>query len=383
MKKIHWFETKQLDRVTNYSTEIEPLKMANKMGVNFKYYCTYYNSKFKYGLENNINYLGFSRNRIIKHVTFRLLVIIKTLKLSLENNHQIMVNQDLIIDVLPSLFLSRILKRKNKYIVDVRTTPTNPDTFDDDMKKLHQKFKYAIKYFDGFSFITPFMQKTLLESYKSIKKTQTVQWSSGVDMQIFNYSNFSSKFEKNSFKVFYHGGISESRGNLSLIKACEKLVKKGLNIKLQQVGVCVDISIINYINKNNLSYWCELLPPVDLKEIPQLIANADLPVLPFPNFLAWRVSSPIKLMEYLAMGKKVLAPKYEAFTDLFGETEKNIFYYDANQLDEVKELANAIERILKSDLLSIYKPIDQVNFVKNNVTWEAQSKKLINFCLSI
>lgn len=383
MINIHWFEAKQLDRVTNYSTEIEPLKLAKKLGIPFNYYCTYAKNKEKYGLEGNIFYLGFSKNKILKYIAFRLLVVLKTLQLALGNNHRIMVNQDLIIDVLPGLFLSRILKRNNKFIVDIRTTPTNPDTFGNDMNKLHQKFKYAVKYFDGFSFITPFMQKILLNKYNSIKKLKTVQWSSGVDMEIFNYHNFTSKYEKGSFKIFYHGGISESRGNLSLIKACESLVKIGLDIKLQQVGICVDVSIKNYIKDNNLTSWCELLPPVNLEDIPQLIADSDLPVLPFPNFLAWRVSSPIKLMEYLAMGKKVLAPKYEAFTDVFGASEKNIFYYNPNTADDIKEIANAIERIVKEDSLARYTPLNQVNFVKNNITWEAQSKKLINFCLSI
>ena len=380
---IHWFELKQLDRVTNYSTEIEPIKLANRLGIKFYYYCTYANKKRNFGLKKNIRYLGISRNKIIKYVSFRISVIIKSLKLALENNNRIIVNQDLILDVLPSLFLSKILNTNNKFIIDIRTTPTNPHTFENDMKKFHQKFKYAVKYFDGFSFITPFMKKTLLKKYQLNNKLNSVLWSSGVNMKIFNFKKFISLTKSDLFKVFYHGGISESRGNLILIKACELLVKKGFNLELIQVGICVDDSIKNYICDNNLESWCKLLDPVNLDEIPELIANSDLPVLPFPDFLAWRVSSPIKLMEYLSMGKKVLAPNIEAFTDIFENNQDLIFYYDVNKGNQMIEIANQIESIIKNDYVSRFDQNKAVNFVSENFTWEIQAKRLINFCNQI
>ena len=122
------------------------------------------------------------------------------------------------------------------------------------------------------------------------------------------------------------------------------------------------------------------MPPVPLKEIPQYIANSDLPVLPFPDFMAWRVSSPIKLMEYLAVGKKVLAPNIEAFTEVFDGREDLIFYYDAKEKDQVNEIATKIEFIIKEGNLSNFRHDKAVNFVSKNITWEIQAKKLFNFC---
>ena len=78
------------------------------------------------------------------------------------------------------------------------------------MKKFHQKFKYAVKYFDGLSFITPFMEKTIMKKYQLDKKLNSVLWSSGVNMKIFNFKKFISLPKTDVFKVFYHGGISES-----------------------------------------------------------------------------------------------------------------------------------------------------------------------------
>ena len=168
-----------------------------------------------------------------------------------------------------------------------------------------------------------------------------------------------------------------------MIKACEILINKGIDVRLIQVGICVDQSIVNYIAKNNLNSWCKLLPPVPLNKIPQYIANSDLPVLPFPNFMAWRVSSPIKLMEYLAMGKKVLAPNIEAFTDVFNDRKDLIFYYDAKQENQAIEIAKKIEYIIKVGNLSKFKNEKAVDFVSKNFTWELQAKKLLNFCMTL
>jgi len=51
---------------------------------------------------------------------------------------------------------------------------------------------------------------------------------------------------------------------------------------------------------------------VPYSQIPNWIALADLCVVPLPDHPWWRVSSPLKLMEYLAMGKPVLLTEMRA-----------------------------------------------------------------------
>ena len=302
--ELHWFESKQLDRVTNFSSRSEIIKAGIKKGVDVQYYCSFAKSKKYFGLENNINYLGFFKNKYIKAVEFKISVLFKSIVLILTNKSIVLiVNQDLIKNIKPAIYINKLLRKGNKFIVDIRTTPTNPETFDKDMAVFHKKFKLAVKYFDGLSFITPFMERYVMQEYQS--KLPTVNWSSGADINLFNPKEYTKSEINSVFKVFYHGGISMSRGNLTLIKACEDLVKKGYAIELTLVGICVDRGIESYIKSNNLEDWCKLLKPVPLEDIPQYIMDCDLPVLPFPNFMAWRVSSPIKLMEYLAMGKKL------------------------------------------------------------------------------
>src|SRR5690606_27386315 len=107
---------------------------------------------------------------------------------------------------------------------------------------------------------TPFMEKYVMSHYQS--KLPTVNWSSGADTDLFNPENYSGTYNNSVFKVFYHGGISISRGNLILIKACEQLVNKGYPIQLDIIGICVDKEIENYITLNKIEHWCNLYPPV-------------------------------------------------------------------------------------------------------------------------
>lgn len=383
MNKFHWFEGKQLDNVTNYSTEIEPLKYANDNNIDAYYYCSFAKRKEYFGLEGNIKYLSSFKNKYFKYLQFRLNVTLKAIFIIFEEeNSVIMTSQHLITNMLPAFWINKILKKNNKFITDVRTTPTSTDKFESDMNKFHSQFKFAVKLFDGYSFITPYMQEYIMKDYNK-SNYKSVNWSSGVNVSLFKPKKQLSK-PCSVFTLFYHGGISISRGCLNLIKATENLIYEGYNISLIQVGVCVDKDIERYIKENNLSSWCELLPPVSLEKIPAMIENCDLPVLPFPHYMPWRVSSPIKLMEYLAMGKKVLAPNMEAFTDVFGHNSDLIYYFDSQTEDSIIAIKNAIKAII------VNKELDNGNyfpaareFVENNYTWEKQSEKLFNFCKSL
>jgi len=384
MGRFHWFESKQLDRVTNYLTRIEILKYAIKNKIEAFYYCTFAKEKNHYGLRHNIIYLGIFKNTYLKHVEFQVLVVIKAISIVLtEKESVLMANQALIRHMLPALILNNLLKRKNKFVSDIRTTPTSPETFDKEMKTFHGQFKYAIKYFDGFSFITPFMEKYVMSRYEN-KDYKIVNWSSGVDLDQFNPYNYISNRQSGKFRLFYHGGISLSRGNLNLIKAAHLLVKAGYEIELLQVGILVDKEIKDYCEAQNISSWCKILPPVAITAIPQMIADCDLPVLPFPNFMAWRVSSPIKLMEYLAMGKKVLVPNMECFTDVFGTRSNLVFYYESKSQEPIKEITSAIKNILDNHSLVNSNFFPEIRaFVMERYTWEKQAAKLFEFCESL
>lgn len=384
MKSFHWFEAKQLDRVTNFSTETELIKAGIARNISIFYYCTYHKEKKDFGLSKNIIYLGFSDNRYIKAIEFHLYTILKMLQIVItQRKALIMVNPDLVLHSIIPFYISKIISSKTKFIVDVRTTPVVPKTFERDMKRFHRRFKFAVKNFDGLSFITPFMERYILSQYGSHPKT--VNWSSGVDIELFNPDN-SLKIQKadsNAVTFFYHGGISISRGNLDLMKACKRLIYEGYKLKLLQIGIIVDKEIKDFVNSIEHNDWCILSDAIPLENIPHQIANIDVPVLPFPDYDAWRVSSPIKLMEYLAMNKRVVAPNMEAFTDVFGKHSNLVFYYNASISSNEDNIYSILKTIL-TDNQSLNTSDDSPRyFVKQNYTWKIQANKLFNFCSNL
>src|SRR5690606_16425634 len=120
--ELHWFESKQLDRVTNFSTETEILIAGNKREIKVQYYCTFAKTKKYFGLENNIKYLGVLKNKYLKALEFHFLVVLRSIWLVIDSNDKvIMVNQDLIKNILPAIYINKLFKKNTKFVVDVRT----------------------------------------------------------------------------------------------------------------------------------------------------------------------------------------------------------------------------------------------------------------------
>jgi glycosyltransferase involved in cell wall biosynthesis len=60
----------------------------------------------------------------------------------------------------------------------------------------------------------------------------------------------------------------------------------------------------------------DVRPPVPHAEIPAVLAEAHIGTLPFPDEEKFRVSSPIKLFEYMAAGLPVMATAIVCHTDV-------------------------------------------------------------------
>ena len=45
-------------------------------------------------------------------------------------------------------------------------------------------------------------------------------------------------------------------------------------------------------------------------EIPEILARSHIGIMPMPDITVWRISSPLKLAEYLAAGLLIIGPKH-------------------------------------------------------------------------
>jgi glycosyltransferase involved in cell wall biosynthesis len=118
---------------------------------------------------------------------------------------------------------------------------------------------------------------------------------------------------------------------------------------------------------------------VPYADVPAWINRVDAGILPFPEWPPWNTCSPIKLFEYLACGKPIVATSIPAHKSVLGG--KSFAFLADN--DRPDGLARAIERAKqhKPDFKNIGE--DARNFVKINYGWEKQLTELERFLRSL
>ena len=168
-------------------------------------------------------------------------------------------------------------------------------------------------FMDGLTTITPELEDTLRKNY-GLKEEKIDIWPSGVSVDkfvTFNSRNTDNAVDSEKFVIIHHGSHGRARGIENLIRAIGNLdddLKE--NIRLLLVGVTEERKkeYFPLCEKLGVVEQVKIYPKVDYKKIPSFIKSADIGIIPLsPDKKCWRVSVPLKTLEYLAMGKPILA----------------------------------------------------------------------------
>lgn len=117
------------------------------------------------------------------------------------------------------------------------------------------------------------------------------------------------KYNLNKSKVIIYVGVMDEARRLNiLIRAFSEAKNKMRDIKLLMVGDGNDKQNLEGIAKE-LGLRDDVIFPgwVPHSQIPDFITVADIGVSPVPPLSFFKVSSPTKIVEYMAMGKAVIA----------------------------------------------------------------------------
>jgi len=379
--RIDWIELKLLDVATNHPSRTEMCRQLHSLGHEIRYYCGYRYSKREFpGLPQGIiHYLNAPRLKRIRGIYLVVKVIFLVNYLLWKKGTDILI-LDYLTNLSSSAFIRpfRILNKKTKMILDVRTLPAVERTFKRDIKIFHLSLKKAKKTCDGFTFISPAMKDYCRKNANLDGKPMAI-WSSGVNEDIFDPDRYIKK-KKENFELFYHGAISVGRGIKNLIEALAVLSRKYSEMTLTLVGqICDEEQIKKLIADRGLGEVCRIMNPVVQARIPQMIRDCDLPVIPLGRFRAWEVSSPLKLIEYLAMGKSVVLTDIEAHRAIAG-SHPFAFY---SRSDKPEDLAEAIEKAyLAKSKLEIFGR-DARALAVREFTWKKQADRLVHFLASL
>jgi glycosyltransferase involved in cell wall biosynthesis len=145
-------------------------------------------------------------------------------------------------------------------------------------------------------------------------------WPSGVNADQFARARQRHwPAEGESIQLIYVGAIFQERNLMGLCRAVEAANAAGLSFGFTIVGDGPEREALSdYAARTGGRI--RVLPPVAHVQVPDLLARAHVGVLPFPDEPKFRVSSPIKLFEYMAAGMPILATRIVCHTDVVGDT---------------------------------------------------------------
>ncbi|MBF0234625.1 MAG: glycosyltransferase family 4 protein [Desulfamplus sp.] len=290
-------------------------------------------------------------------------------------------------ETLPLFFFVRyILQRKKPYfILDLRTVPVDTrGTFKDRINdaRFSSAIKLTLKFFDGLTVISEKLKQDIVKKYKCTENQVRV-WTTAVDPNHFNpetAGNMRMALDiDNRFVVMYHGVFSPFRGLQQAIQAIAILKNRYPDILFVLLGkgeAQKEFEVL--INTHDLQDHVMIHPPVSFKDLPSFVNAADCGILPFPDIEWWNTSGPIKLNEYLSMGKPVVLTDIAAHRAVIGDA--HFGFYSKNE--DPGNLAAAIEFVYKSQNRS--KLSQEARwFAQRNLTWESQAKKIKSYFTEI
>lgn len=380
--KIVWIRYKRFDRDPDKVTWIEMTKELLKKGHLVSLIVPYSGNRHDFGLGKNIVYLPTVPWRGFYSLGFSLTLFLYLVPDTLlDTPNVILLDFMAFFPLVPFMVLSKLRLIKTKFVLDIRTVPVEVHDLIYRIKEQIYKAVVSLAHFfsDGLTVISPLMKKQICYKY-NIDEHNVGIWSSGVSLATFDCENIGPTNEPpfcdKKFIIMYHGVLSQSRGLQETVKAIELLNSKYPDIALFILGdgkARDELELL--VKERKLEDNVFLHKPVPYEEVPKYITHCNVGILPFPNLNWWRVSSPLKLMEYLAMGKSVVVTNIEAHREVLNNSPCGIFIKSHHP----EEIAQGIEKAyhLKDKLGEMGRRGREL--VIRKYTWGKQTKNLINF----
>lgn len=181
--------------------------------------------------------------------------------------------------------------------------------------------KWAGYYLNLFEKTIPKLVSTISVSSEYIKtlalslgfdKDKIVYAHVGADLSLFNpkigKSKIKDKYGISSPLVLYQGQLHGAQYAELFIKSAKRVLEKNQEVIFMIVGGGYDLKrLMNIAKLQNLYDKIIFTGPVEHEEVPGYIAAADVTVACFEDNCITKCKSPLKIAEYMASGKAVVA----------------------------------------------------------------------------
>ncbi len=219
--------------------------------------------------------------------------------------------------------------------------------------------------------------KQILYKY-GVREERIFHITNGVDIGLIKSYSLSNIYKSNDFTICYVGHVSWITGCDILVEAVIKLHKKYPDIRLELIGDYnpkEESWLEKRFRKNpELRRIINLRGYLSHKEVLNLITKSTVCVYPFPDERQYRFIYPIKVLEYMAMGKVIIASKLEGVRELLSEGHNALFFEPGS----VSSLVEKLRKVYHDRKLCIKLMQNAANDVIN-YDWSRINRQILGY----
>ena len=290
-----------------------------------------------------------------------------------------------ILDVYTFWFALVPLRKRDRRVVllDNRTpvyhvTPAVP-AFVRAAMSLYLKLCYGLvrRTFSGMTVITEFYKDWLSNRYGFDPGSIGV-WGSGVDTEKFSAQRHPNPRRPvgldDKYVVLQHGELSFNRGLLESVEAMDLVRFKDIVLVLMGEGSAKP-ALQSLVNRLGLRDNVFLLPAVSYEDVPEIILSSDCGLMAYPDGEYWNANNPIKLLEYLACGKPVIATGLWTFRQVMADSKCAVYIKDNTPTSIARALEFCYIRRAEHPDWGREGPV----LTREHYTWKIQADRLLVF----
>ena len=239
---------------------------------------------------------------------------------------------------------------------------------------LHFVVRRVLKYAD--MTIVALLPEILKNYGIDIKAENILTITNGVDLDLCR-SQQSERNDNPVFTVVYVGFLRKARGLDLLLTSSAVLKERGVKFRLELIGPITREdrrSIESFVEERDLSKYISLIGPLEHNNALGHIARADVCVsllsLKIENY---QYSYPIKLLEYMAMGRAIISTDTEAVRKIVEHGRTGILIEPYN----VEALTDALEQLHQDNGLRDSLGRNAIESMKD-FSWETINGKVLS-----
>lgn len=378
--KVHWLIPLTCDETFQFTSKNELARAYRELGHEITTTVAYVNERTTMDGFTNVEYVYTPRGSLNKKIVLHW----RMLKSTWTTDADVVMFGFTAAHLLPFAWgMQKVMRKKKmvkKFIMDIRTIPVDvAPGFAGwlNLKRFNLALWLADCFCDGLTVITPMLKNKVQPKVHKLGRKIGI-WNSGVNLNHFKREGKNHRKElglDGKIVLLYHGVLSPNRGLQNVLGALNILRKDCPDLLFLIIGEGSGRSELEEITKKlDLTNKVRFIGKIPYSEVPAYVRSANMAILPFPNIEWWAVSSPLKLMEYLAAGIPTVATDIEAHRLVISQTGGA--HLAQNETPEA--LAAAILHVMNNDI----EPV-AVEKLQHTISWTTQAQELQKYLLKL